>query len=100
MRIRHHRCPALGHASRSGDLEPRAWSIIKVVFGSYDHYLHMLDADTGQVAWRYDLGGACVSTPCIVDGYIYIGNATGRCSASVREPGACGMRGACESFTP
>ena len=49
----------------------------RVIFGSYDHFLYMLDATSGKLVWRYDLGGACVSTACIVDGYIYIGNATG-----------------------
>ena len=30
-----------------------------------------------KLVWRYHLGGRCISTPCIVDGHIYIGNASG-----------------------
>jgi outer membrane protein assembly factor BamB len=46
----------------------------RVVFGSRDHNLYILDADTGRVVWKYALGGHCISTPCIVQGDIYLGS--------------------------
>ena len=49
----------------------------KVVFGSRDGNFYILDAKGGRELWRYKADGRFLSTPCIVDGHIWIGTATG-----------------------
>ena len=35
------------------------------------------DLKTGQEVWSHDTGGRILSSPCVVGGWIWIGNATG-----------------------
>jgi adenine deaminase len=40
--------------------------------------IRIIDAMTGAQLWNYDTGERVLSTPCIVDGWIYIGGSCGR----------------------
>ncbi len=46
----------------------------RVVFGSRDHNFYVLDAGDGRIVSKLTLGGHCISTPCVVDGDIYLGS--------------------------
>ena len=54
-----------------------AWIGGRLVFGSYDHHLHVVDSKTGRGISKLNLSGRCISTPIVVDGHIYVGTATG-----------------------
>jgi len=47
-----------------------------VYFGSLDHKLYAVDADTGKLAWDepFSTGGAVTSSPLVVDGVVYVGS--------------------------
>jgi serine/threonine protein kinase len=45
--------------------------------GSVDTVLYALDARTGYVLWRFRMNRATISTPCLVDNYIFIGSVDG-----------------------
>jgi outer membrane protein assembly factor BamB len=49
----------------------------RVIFGSRDGHLYNVDAASGREIWRQRVDGRIISSPCIVDGYIWIGTATG-----------------------
>jgi len=49
----------------------------KVIFGSKDAHLYVLDAASGAEISRLKLDGRIIASPCIVDGKIWIGTATG-----------------------
>jgi outer membrane protein assembly factor BamB len=49
-----------------------------VVFGSHDGKVRIIDAMTGAQLWNYDTGERVLSTPCILDGWVYIGGSCGR----------------------
>lgn len=45
-----------------------------VYFGSYDHYLYAVNADSGKLIWKYQADGGIVSRPAIADDYVFIGS--------------------------
>ena len=45
-----------------------------VYFGSYDHHLYALNAETGNIIWKYQTDGGIVSRPAIADDSIFIGS--------------------------
>ena len=58
-------------------------------FGSLDHYLYALDAQSGKLKGKIDLGGAIGATPLIVDTTLYVGTFDNKFYAiSVFNPGA------------
>ncbi len=48
-----------------------------VYFGSRDHYLYALDAETGQQIWSFETGSWVESSPAVVDGVVYCGSNDG-----------------------
>ena len=45
----------------------------RIVFGAFDGRVRCVDAQSGALVWSVRLGGRIHSTPCVVDGRIYIG---------------------------
>ena len=45
-----------------------------VYFGSFDHNLYAVDAETGEELWRFPTGAPIVSSPTVVDDVIYFGS--------------------------
>ena len=45
-----------------------------VYVGSHDSYVYALDADSGQLRWRYETGFWVRSSPTVVDGVVYVGS--------------------------
>ena len=43
-------------------------------FGSYDHHLYAVHAETGKLAWKYQTDGGIVSRPAIHEDLIFIGS--------------------------
>lgn len=41
--------------------------------GSLNHYLYALDADTGEVHWKIELGGGIATVPAWVEGLLIVG---------------------------
>jgi len=82
--------PELGELQGVGGLGPSArvlwvfhsaliWSSPAVVdglvyFGSFDGYVHALDASTGEERWSFQTGGEVWSSPAVADGRVYIGS--------------------------
>jgi len=82
--------PEPGELQGAGGLGPSArvlwvfhsaliWSSPAVVdglvyFGSFDGYVHALDASTGEERWRFQTGGEVWSSPAVADGKVYIGS--------------------------
>ena len=48
-----------------------------VYYGSPDHHLYALDAETGQVLWSFPTDGQVFSSPMVVDDHVFIGSADG-----------------------
>jgi len=48
-----------------------------VYFGSRDHKLYALDADTGEKHWEFQAGSWVDSSPAIADGVVYFGSNDG-----------------------
>jgi outer membrane protein assembly factor BamB len=48
-----------------------------VYFGSRDHHIYALDAETGAVIWSYETGSWVESSPAVVDGVVYCGSNDG-----------------------
>ena len=42
-----------------------------------DNNLYMLDAVSGKLIWKRNLGGVMLSSPCVVRGTVYIGTCSG-----------------------
>ncbi len=49
-----------------------------VYFGSYDHYLYAVNADSGKLVWKYQTDGGIVSRPAIMDDYVFVGSEDNR----------------------
>jgi outer membrane protein assembly factor BamB/tRNA A-37 threonylcarbamoyl transferase component Bud32 len=49
-----------------------------VYFGSYDHHLYAVDAESGQIAWKYQTDGGIVSRPAIAEKSVFIGSEDSR----------------------
>jgi outer membrane protein assembly factor BamB len=49
----------------------------KVLFGSYDNFYRMLDADTGALIWKFDIEERSHSGAAIENGHIWVGGASG-----------------------
>jgi outer membrane protein assembly factor BamB len=45
-----------------------------VFFGSADHQMRAVDADTGALVWSRDMGGEVFSSPAVVNGRVYVGS--------------------------
>jgi outer membrane protein assembly factor BamB len=45
-----------------------------VYFGSGDHHVYALDAQTGDLKWKFATGNVVHASPAIADGVIYIGS--------------------------
>lgn len=45
----------------------------RVYFGSGDHHIYALDANSGQAIWKTEAGDVVHSSPAIADGKLYIG---------------------------
>ena len=48
-----------------------------VYVGSGDSYVYALDADSGELRWRYSTGNGVFSSPAVVDGVVYVGSDDG-----------------------
>jgi outer membrane protein assembly factor BamB len=40
---------------------------------SMDHYLYCLDAESGELIWEHEVGGAMAANPTLEDGILYVG---------------------------
>ena len=49
----------------------------KVIFGSRDSKLYIVDAKTGKEISHNKVSGRIISSPCVVDGHVWVGTATG-----------------------
>ena len=49
----------------------------KVVFGSSDGRIYLVDAESGAKLWSYDLGGAIEATPAVWNGMVLVGTSEG-----------------------
>ena len=49
-----------------------------VYFGSYDHHLYALNAETGKLVWKYQTDGGIVSRPAIAEDSVFIGSEDSR----------------------
>jgi outer membrane protein assembly factor BamB len=45
-----------------------------VYVGSIDRYLYALNAETGDLLWRFGTEGPIVSSPAAEDGLVFIGS--------------------------
>ena len=45
-----------------------------VYVGSVDHHVYALDAETGELLWRYETGAGVFSSPAVSDGVVYVGS--------------------------
>ncbi len=45
-----------------------------IYFGSDDHHLYALEADSGKLVWGYRTGGKVASTPTVANGIVYFGS--------------------------
>jgi outer membrane protein assembly factor BamB/tRNA A-37 threonylcarbamoyl transferase component Bud32 len=45
-----------------------------VYFGSYDHHLYAVNAETGKLVWKYQTDGGIVSRPAILDDFVFVGS--------------------------
>ena len=50
----------------------------KVVFGSVDGRIYIVDLDTGNEIWSYEVGSVIIGSPAVAGGYLLIGAADGR----------------------
>ena len=50
----------------------------KVVVGSGDGRIYILDLESGEKIWSYEIGRSISSTPAVVKGKIIIGSEDGR----------------------
>jgi outer membrane protein assembly factor BamB len=61
----------------------------RVYVASMDHHLYCLDAESGELIWDQELGGAAAAQPILEDGVLYIGAFDGKTyalEASTGEP--------------
>ena len=49
----------------------------KLLFGSSDGRLYLLDAESGEKLWSYDLGSAVEATPAVWNGMVWVGTNDG-----------------------
>ncbi|HEX4522901.1 MAG TPA: PQQ-binding-like beta-propeller repeat protein [Casimicrobiaceae bacterium] len=45
-----------------------------VYFGSGDHYVYAVDADSGALRWKFETGNVVHASPAVADGVVYIGS--------------------------
>jgi outer membrane protein assembly factor BamB len=43
-------------------------------FGSGDHHVYAIDADTGALKWKFATGDVVHASPAVVDGVVYVGS--------------------------
>src|SRR3990172_7326231 len=61
----------LGHISSPAVVEG------VVYVGSYEGYLYALDAESGEMLWRFKAGDRVYSSPAVVEGVVYTGSGDG-----------------------
>jgi outer membrane protein assembly factor BamB/tRNA A-37 threonylcarbamoyl transferase component Bud32 len=49
-----------------------------VYFGSYDQHLYAVNAESGNLIWKYQTDGGIVSRPAVLDDSVYIGSEDNR----------------------
>jgi outer membrane protein assembly factor BamB/tRNA A-37 threonylcarbamoyl transferase component Bud32 len=49
-----------------------------VYFGSYDHHLYAVNAESGKLVWKYQTDGGIVSRPAIMDDIVFVGSEDNR----------------------
>lgn len=59
-----------------------------VYFGSHDRFLYALDAESGQVGWRFETASSILSAPLVSDGTVFFGSMDGLFYALDAETGA------------
>jgi outer membrane protein assembly factor BamB len=74
----------LPYEQRPGD--PRTWDFYlsspvvhdgTVLFGGADGNVYSVDAESGMIRWKHDLGGAIRSTPAVAGDAVYVGSMDG-----------------------
>jgi YidC/Oxa1 family membrane protein insertase len=50
----------------------------RVIFGSRDGACYVLDAQTGELAWRTEIGAPILSSPAVADGHVFFGSDDGK----------------------
>lgn len=74
--------PGLYGLEPSREVIPDVWDFFlsspavdsgRVYFGSGDHNIYALDANSGQLVWKYEADDVVHSSPAIVNGMLYIG---------------------------
>jgi outer membrane protein assembly factor BamB len=49
-----------------------------VYFGSYDHHLYAVNAESGKLVWKYQTDGGIVSCPAVLDDFVFVGSEDNR----------------------
>ena len=44
-----------------------------VYFGSLDHHIYALEAETGKLKWQFEAEGGITTSPLVLDGRVYVG---------------------------
>jgi outer membrane protein assembly factor BamB len=53
----------------------------RVYVAAMDHHLYSLDADSGELIWEQNVGGAMAASPLLEDGILYVGAFDGKMHA-------------------
>ncbi|MBM2840566.1 MAG: 3 protein [Bacteroidetes bacterium] len=81
-----------GNEKHKGIRSSAASSNNTIVFGAEDGVVYALDAETGNLKWKHNTGATVVSSPCIADGNVHVGNLKGIVSAIDVQSGALQWR--------
>ena len=49
----------------------------RIIFGSSDGRLYLLDLENGKPIWTYEIGGEVTASPAVADGIVVIGSEDG-----------------------
>jgi len=50
----------------------------RIYFGSVDGFLYCLDAENGNLIWKFQTDGAITGTPFLAEDIVYIGSTDGK----------------------